>query len=898
MAVAPTGGSGSGSSKRLRGVDVEIVDDGFEMADEANQEPIIAALGPNEQPDRFYETEFDARGNVLVPLADDIDEIDEFPEDVPHDANLAEWVDEADLTGIVGDLIDGYDSDRRSRKEWEEDLEKGLQMLGVKLEELNKPFPGACSATMPVIEENARAFQARAVSAMFPPEGPVKAKIWGAETKERNEAAARVRTYMNWQTLEQMPEYFSNTDQMLYYLALVGSSFRKVWWDERKGRPCARFLKIDNIVVNYGAPDLYEAERITHVFELSKSDYNKMVAAGVYRKLDLSAAPETDETEKSMETAVDKITGQSKPAGENALGDRYEFLEMCVELDLPGFEDMYESAEVEIDEDGIEIEIEAEPTGISLPYVVTIEKTSRQIVSIYRNYDAEDPERKPIQHYVHYKFMPGLGFYGQGYIQLLGNLQKAATTGLRALVDSGQFANLQGGFKAKGLRVNNDSGEQAIGLGEFVEVENFGEDIRKAIMALPFKEPSSVLLQLVTGMNDIARRLGAVVDIDIASVGTKEAPVGTTQAMLEQSLSQLSAVYKRLYRAQTEEFKILKRVNRENLPAEYPFQIEGADASVMAADFDVVEIVPVADPAAYSEAQKIMKAQGLLQMASQAPDLYDRRETHMVMLKAMNVDGADPEKLLPNRSEPEPMDPATEMYSILMGRPVKAYPAQNHMAHIQFLTAKKGDPMIQQAAGGNPQQAQQLAARIDSLIGMHMAYMSRQEIQQATGMQLPPAPDYSVVNQNDNAEYDEMDEQASYNIAAAQAQAAQQLAQQRQQMAQMQQNQQAAQNPALQIEQAKLQLKQQELQLNTQEAQQKAQQGQQDMMLDAQAAQFQQELNRREQQRKDRETQIREQNIRADNVRADNKLALDRQKVAIQARQAAQRQNPPAGDRR
>lgn len=830
-------------STRLDGVHVAVLEDQYAVFDQDGviHEPVNGALID----ESYVEEEPEDQNDGLGAL--------------PFDANLAESLADDDLSTIATELLDGFEEDLKSREEWEKDLAKGLKMLGVKLEELDKPFKGACSATMPIIEENARAFQARALQAMFPPEGPVQTKVYGVRDEKSDEIAGRVRAFMNWQLTEQMPEYFADTDQMLYYVALAGSAFRKLWRNDLLLRPEARFLKVDDFVVNYGAANLAAAERATHVFTLTRAQYNRMVMAGAYVQADLT--PREKESQRPVSEAIDKTTGQTEPAADTVGGDSYTFLEVCCWR-----------TDIDVSSDAVEPGME-----IAFPYVVTMEKESRQVVAVRRNWEEGDPANTPIQHYVHYKFMPGLGFYGQGYIQLLGNLQKTATTAMRSLTDAGQFANLPGGFKTRGLRIANDNGDQAVGFGEWVEVDNYGERIQDSVMPLPYKEPSATLLQMLNGMVETSRRLGAVVDVDMASIGTKETPVGTASMMLEQNMSQLGAVYQRLHRSQSEEFRILRRLNMELTAEGYPFPVDGGESAVFAEDFAAVQIVPVADPAAFSEAQRIVKAQAIQQIAQQFPDVLSRQGAVRTILRSLNLGSETMQELMPNRGDPDPMDPATEFYAILMGRPTKAYPAQNHQAHMAFLAAKKMDPATAQAAG-NPQAAQVLMSRIDAAIGQHLAYMQRQEIESLTGMQLPPAPDYRTTDPADEGEYD-LPEQAAYNVAAAQAQAAQQLAQQRQQMAQAQQNAAMNQDPKVQTEKAKAQAA-------LMKAQADAQGTQAQVQLDGAKTQVENAVALREMERAERETAAKIANMAADNRRADRELANEERMAA---------QQPPAG---
>ena len=838
-------------SRRLDGVDVQ---------GETNEPELY-------QPNEVLHDEVDGGADISGAVIEIPDEDDPTIDNAPFDANLAEYLPPDVLDKLGEEIADGVEEDLRSRESWEKDIAKGLKLLGVKLEDISYPFKGACSATMPIIEENARAFQARALQALFPPEGPVHTRVYGKATDESDVAAGRVKAFMNWQLTEQMPEYFDDTDQLLYYLPLVGSAFRKVWKDDLLGRPSARFLKVDNFVVNYGAADLGTAERLTHIFTLSTSEYNRLCRSGRYMHVDLT--PNEVKPTREIGDVVDDVTGQGQPQGSDS-NPGIEFLEVCCRYNFDSPADEDDAIDL-VDGSGVTLPVDA-------PYVVTLERESRKVVSVRRNWVEGDPFETPVVHYVHYKFMPGLGFYGQGYVQLLGNLQKTATTAMRSLVDAGQFANLQGGFKTRGLKIANDEGDVAIGFGEWVDVDVFGERLSDSIMPLPYKEPSQTLMALLTGMVEISRRLGAVVDVDSKSVGTNESPVGTTSMLLEQTMSQLGAVYQRLYRAQTDEFRILRRINSEQIDGSYPFPMDGKDGVVYSTDFATIQIMPVADPTAFSDAQRVVKAQAIAQVATQFPGEVDRPSAVRFMLKSLNLSTEDIDRLLPFRGEPPAMDPATEFYAILMGRPTKAYPAQNHMAHIAFLAAKKSDPGTAQAVG-NPQAAQVLMARIDALIGQHMAYMQRQEIMAATGMQLPPAPDYAATDQADTGEYADMG-QAAHNVAAAQAQAAQQLAKQRQQLAQAQKAQQAQQDPVFQLESKKADAAVVKAQADMIKAKTGESETQARVEVDTREAMHDAEIADREMARAERDTAARIENMARDNDRADRELQLEARRPA------------------
>jgi len=808
-----------------------------------------------------------------LPEDDENEDEDDEKLDLKWGDNLAEGMKEGDLTTLGKELLAGFEIDLKSREVWEKDLALGIDRLGIKLESFDQPFKGSCSATVPLIERHARAFQSRALRHAFPSAGPVKTRVYGKVTEEKQAAAGRVKLYQNWQLMHQMPDYFDDTDQMFYYLALTGSTFRKLYHNERFSRPSARFLRVDEYVVNYGCTSLHNAERQTHVFEETKDECIRAKLSGKYLDVELPKPEGTGLRNRGKVTeAADKATGQAAPAGDIVGTDApviYMFLEMQTMLDLKGFEH----------------EVDGELTGMRLPYLVTLDRDSGKVLRIVHNSLEGDDSHEPVDHVVHYRFMPGLGFYGQGYLQLLGNIQESATTALRSLADSGQFANLQGGFKQRGLKMGDDDGAQAIGFGEWVEIEAFGDDLRKNLYPLPYKEPSATLLALMKEMSTMGTQLGAVVDLDMNQVGTKEAPVGTVSQMLEQTLDQLGGVIMRIHRAQSQEFAILRRLNQENLPEEgYPFEVSGAEASIMVEDFQYTEIVPISEPQAFTSAQRVAKAQAGIELAKQFPQLYDLSEANRMLLQSLEFTDEEIEAILPDYGEPGPMDPATEMFAILQNQATKAYPAQNHQAHIQYLTAKKSDPQTAQAAGSSPPAAQALMAKIDAAISMHMAYLQRAEIVAAMGVQLPPAPDYSAVEPPHPVAYPEPEIEAAHNMAAAQAQAAAQLAQQRMSMQQMQKNQQASQDPIVKLKEAENQLKamkqQADAKAGTREADRKDAQAIHDTKMDI-----------RDQNRDDLELALDEENVQADNTRDDKRLDIEQDRVDVEARRVAQEKN-------
>jgi hypothetical protein len=608
----------------------------------------------------------------------------------------------------------------------------------------------------------------------------------GAYSPQRIQQAQRVKEFMNYQLTVEMEEYFEDKDKMLFMVPLSGSAFSKVYFDDTVGRPRAPYIAVDDLVVSYHTNDIRTAPRVTHVLHQSQNEVAKQMAIGYYLDVDLTEPVST--TPEGIKEAVDKIQGIQNVQMETK-DNTHTILEMHVDLDLPGFED---------------------PNGIALPYIVCVEKDSAKLLAVYRNYGQSDERKRKVQWFVHHKFLPGPGFYGLSLVHILGNLQRTATALLRSLVDSGQFANLPAGFKARGVRM--PAGDAPLRFGEYREVEGYSDDIRKALMPNPTREPSQTLHLLLGTVVEDARRLGSVADLNVGD-SNEEAPVGTTLALMEQGIKMMSAIHKRLYRSQTEEYQILARVNRDFMDDQYDYDVEGASRTVFRSDFDNrIDVIPVSDPNVFSETQRIMKAQAELQIVQQFPQIHNQHEAVRRMHEVLGTKNIE-DVLNPHRG-PKLMDPATENFAIMQGRPVKAYQYQDHASHMMVHQSVLMEAQMQ--AQTNPMMAQ-IAAQAQAHITEHGAHQARMMIEQMTGIPLPPAPDYDPNNPDKDDGY-EIDPQMEMQIARVQAQAAQQRQQELMQMQAMQANAAAQQDPMVQIKQAEVQVKQQAVQVKMQEA--------------------------------------------------------------------------------
>ncbi len=646
-----------------------IVDTGIKPEDMLPTDASVDVSVP--QPETFdggAEVIPDGQGGAMVQaLAEAIMGAEQEPE-VPHNANLAELLDDGYLGELSSDLRGSYEEDLESRSEWEETYTKGLDQLGVKHEERSQPFEGASGVTHPLIAESVTQFQAQAYKELLPSGGPVKTQVLGLQDAEREEQASRVKNFMNYQIMEVMEEFDPDMDQLLFYLPLSGSTFKKVYFDEAKQRAVSKFIPAQDLVVPYAASDLATASRVTHVLRMDANEVRKMQIAGFYREVELS---KYDEDESEVRQKVDEIQGTSRTYTDEI----YTILEMHVDLDIEGFEDMGPNGE---------------PTGIALPYIVTIDEGSGQVLGIRRNFEEGTGLAKKTQYFVHYKFMPGLGFYGFGLIHMIGGLGRAATSILRQLIDAGTLANLPAGFKARGVRVRND--DEPLQPGEWRDIDAPGGNIRDAIIPLPYKEPSGTLAQLLGALIEGGRRFVSLADQQTGD-GNTAAPVGTTVAMLERGMKVMSAIHKRLHYSQRQEFRVLARIFRDNLPPEYPYDVEGGNRMIKAEDFDNrVDVIPVSDPNIFSMAQRVTLAQTQLQLAQSNPQLHNLHSAYRRMYQALEVQNID--EILPPPPQPQPLDPAIENARALMGEILNTFPEQDHDIHIRIHMAFMKTPLV------------------------------------------------------------------------------------------------------------------------------------------------------------------------------------------------------------
>lgn len=679
------------------------------------------------------------------------------------DANLAEFMDDSELESLASELLDQVDADINSRKDWTEMYVKGLEVLGMKYEERTEPWNGACGVYSPLLTEAAIRFQSEMITETFPAQGPVKTQIIGESDRLKEEAAERVRDDMNFRLTEEMIEYRPEHERLLYSLGLSGCAFKKVYYDPSIERATAPFIPAEDIIIPYGASNIYNAERVTHTMRKTKNEVKKLQVAGFYKDVDLGEPTRifTDIEKKKAEDQGYSLTDD----------DRYHILEIHVDWDLPGYED---------------------PDGVALPYVITMERGTSKILAIRRNWDENDRRRLKRQHFVQYTYIPGFGAYGLGYIHLIGGYARAGTSLIRQLVDAGSLSNLPGGLKSRGLRIKGD--DTPIAPGEFRDVDIPSGTVRDNIMPLPYKEPSQVLAALLEKITEEGRRLAAIADLKVSDMSA-QAPVGTTLAILERQLKTMSAVQARVHASLRMEFKLLKQIIRDFLPPDYSYTPENATRSAKQADYDIVEVIPVSDPNAATMAQRIMQYQAALQLAQGAPQIYDLPQLHRQMLEVLGIKNA--EKLVPVEEDQKPRDPVSENMSFLTGKPTKAFIYQDHQAHIATHMSMMQDPMIMGMIGQSPM-AQQMQGAIMAHVAQHMAFAYRQQIEEQLGVPMT-APDQ------------EMDEQTEVQLSRLVAQAAQQLLQGNMQKAQAQQAQQMAQNPQMQMMQAELQLKAEEL---------------------------------------------------------------------------------------
>jgi hypothetical protein len=751
-------------------------------------------------------------------------EIDLMPEPLLAEefgANLAEYMDDGDLQTLASDLVALVDADINSRKDWTEMFVKGLEVLGMKYEERTEPWNGACGVYSPLLTEAAIRFQSEMITETFPAQGPVKTQIIGAIDQLKTDAAERVRDDMNYMLTERMIDYRSEHERMLYSLGLSGAAFKKIYPNPSTELPAAPFVPAEDLIMPYGASNVYTAERVTHVMRKTENEIKKLQVAGFYIDVELGEPVRffTDIEKKKAEEQGYTLTDD----------DRYQVLEIHVDWDMPGYED-----------------------EVPLPYVVTVERGTQTVLAIRRNWEEADTKKLKRQHFVQYTYIPGFGAYGLGYIHLIGGYARAGTSIIRQLVDAGTLSNLPGGLKSRGLRIKGD--DTPIAPGEFRDVDIPSGSVRDNIMPLPYKEPSQVLAALLQQITEDGRRLAAIADLKISDMSA-QAPVGTTLAILERQLKTMSAVQARVHASLRMEFKLLKNIIRDFLPTSYPYTPEGGDRSAKQADYDVVEVIPVSDPNAATMAQRIMQYQAALQLAQGAPQIYDLPQLHRQMLEVLGIKNA--EKLVPVEDDQKPRDPVSENMSFLTGKPTKAFIYQDHQAHITTHMSMMQDPMIMQMMGQSPM-AQQMMGAVMAHIAEHMAFAYRQQIEQQLGVPMT-VPDQ------------ELDEQTEVQLSRLVAQAAQQLLQSNMGKAQQQQAQQQAQDPALQMAQAELQLKQAEMQRKAQNDQMDFQIAQQKLQLEAQRLQLEAQKNQgedprlkamRAQQELQQKEQIHQQKLR------------------------------------
>ena len=677
------------------------------------------------------------------------------------------------MTELASDLLEDFSNDVNSRKDWLETYVDGLELLGLKIEERSEPWEGACAVYHPLLSEALVKFQAETMMETFPAAGPVKTSIIGKETPECLEAAARVQENMNYQLMDMMPEYRPEHERMLWGLGLSGNAFKKVYYDPTLERQVSLFVPAEDIVVPYGASNLETAERITHVMRKTKQEVYKLQQMGFYRDIELGDPDyDLDEVEK-------KIAEQMGFDATN--DDRYKILEMNVNLDLEGFED---------EDDG-------EKTGIALPYIVTIDKGTSEILSVRRNWNQFDEQQKRREHFVHYGYIPGFGFYCFGLIHLIGGFSKSGTMLLRQLVDAGTLSNLPGGFKARGLRIKGD--DTPIGPAEWRDVDAPSGTIRDNLMPLPYKEPSQVLAGLMDKIIEEGRRFASAADMKVSDMSANS-PVGSTLAILERTLKVMSAVNARIYYSMKKEFGLLKNIIRDYTDPNYRYDPATGTPGAKQDDYNKVNLIPVADPNAATMAQKVVQYQAVMQMAQQNPDIYDLKELNRQMLEVLGVKNIG--KLIPNDDDAKPADPVTENMNIVNGTPVKAFLFQDHKAHIAVHTTFRDDPLVREMIGQNPK-APQMQAAMEAHLAEHLAFEYRKQIEEKLGVPLP---------QEDEV----LPENIQNQVARLSAEAAQKLLQQNQANAQQQQVQKMQEDPLIQMQQQELQLKRQEAEIKIQ----------------------------------------------------------------------------------
>jgi hypothetical protein len=751
---------------------------------------------------------------TIIPGAEEADLMD-------FDANLVDALDEGYLNELAGDLLGMVDADVDSRKEWADTYVKGLDILGFKYEERTSPWQGACGVNSTVLAEAAIRFQAETMSETFPAAGPVRVKVLGKETKDKLEAAERVKADMNYELTENMVEYRPEHERMLYSLGLAGSAFKKVYFDPTMGRQVAIYIPAEDVIVPYGASNIESAERVTHVMRKTKNEMLRLQVSGFYSGIELGEPSpfHTDIEEKKAEEGGYDITDD----------DRYTVYEIHAELDIEGVD---------------------EEDGLAKPYIVTIERGTGEILAIRRNWDESDMLNMKRQHFVHYVYVPGFGFYGLGLIHIVGGYAKAGTSIIRQLVDAGTLANLPGGLKSRGLRIKGD--DSPIEPGEFKDVDVPSGSIRENIMPLPYKEPSQTLLSLLNQITTEGRRLGAISDMNISDMSAN-APVGTTLALLERTLKPMAAVQARVHYAMKLEFKMLKAIMAEEASIDYDYMPNRGEVSARQADYAMVDVIPVSDPNSSTMAQRVVQYQAVLQMSQQAPQIYNLPQLHRQMIEVLGVKNAD--KLVPTEDDIRPTDPVSENMNVLTGTPIKAFLNQDHEAHITAHQSFMQDPMVAQTIGQNPQ-AQQIMAALQAHLAEHIGFRYRKQMEDKLGVTLPPPNE-------------ELPEEIEVHLSKLISEGGKQLTQQHQQEAAQKAAQQQQQDPVLQIQQAELQVKQQEVQ-------RKAQKDQSDMQLKQAELQRKTQKDQADAAMDQQQLEIERQELEIDAQKAGAKLAADR----------------------
>jgi len=704
-----------------------------------------------------------ADGMEIILTPEDEDEAD-------FDSNLADFISEDDLAELASDIIAEYEEDVSARRDWMQTYVDGLELLGMQIEERSEPWPGACGVYHPLLSEALVKFQAETMMETFPAQGPVKTQIIGQETRDKEQASLRVKNDMNYELTERMVEYRPEHERMLWGLGLSGNAFKKVYFDPSLDRQVSMYVTAEDIVVPYGASNLETAERVTHVMRKTANDMRKLQVSGFYRDVELGDPTDTfDEIEKKI---------AEKMGFRATTDDRYKILEVHINLDLPGYED----------------EIDDKPTGIALPYVVTIDKSSETVLAIRRNWNQDDRNKQKRNHFVHYPYVPGFGFYAFGLIHLIGAFAKSGTSLIRQLVDAGTLSNLPGGFKTKGMRIKGD--DTPIGPGEFRDVDVASGTMRDNIMPLPYKEPSQVLFALLGTIVDEGRRFASAADLKVSDMSA-QSPVGTTLAILERTLKVMSAVQARIHYSMKQEFRLLKKIIRDHTDDSYSYEPVGETPRAKRADYDMVEVIPVSDPNAATMSQKVVQYQAVLQLAQTAPQLYDLPYLHRQMLEVLGIKNAA--KLVPVEDDYKPRDPVSENMDLINSKPVKAFIYQDHEAHIAVHMAAAQDPKMQQMVGQSPN-AQAMGAAFAAHVQEHLAFQYRKEIEEAAGVPYP-GPDA------------EMDEATELEISRLAAAAADKVLQKNKTEMQAKQAQQAQNDPIVQMQQMELQIKQKEVEI-------------------------------------------------------------------------------------